>query len=110
MSERRDERRGREKTLESPNVSVTHLEGGQEWGGVETKNGADRRRSVTREMTAGLHLPIGRTGWTAVDDVAVVTEDTRELLRYMRSAVSTSSTGCRRFHGLPVVLCGVHGL
>lgn len=89
---------------------VVRLEGGRERGEVETKNGAGRKRSVAREMTAGLHLPISRTGWTAVDDVAVVTENARELLRYVRSAVSTSSTGCRRFHGLPIVFCGVHGL
>ncbi len=61
-------------------------------------------------MPAGLHLPIRRTGWTAVDDIAVVAKDASELLCDVRPAVSTAGTGWRRFHGLPVVLCGVHGL
>ena len=44
-----------------------------------------------------------------MDDVAVITEDASELLCDVCPAVSTSRTGCRRFHGLPVVLCGRHG-
>lgn len=49
-------------------------------------------RLLAREMTTRLHLSIGRTGRTAVHDITVVTEDTRELLGDVRATVSTAST------------------
>lgn len=65
--------------------------------------------SLARQMAAGLHFTIGGAGRTAVDDVAVVTEDTRELLGYVCPAVATACACSRRFHGLPILLCGFHG-
>lgn len=52
------------------------------------------RPLLAREMATGLHLPIGRTGGTAMDDVAVVAEDAGELLGDVCTAVSTASAGC----------------
>ncbi len=65
--------------------------------------------SLTRQMVTGLHLAIGRTGRTAVDDISVVTEDACELLRYVGATVATSCACGRRFHGLPILLGGFHG-
>lgn len=65
--------------------------------------------SISREVTARLHLSIGGTRRAAVDHVAVVAEDARELLGDVRSAVSTASARCRLFHRCPVVFGRCHG-
>ena len=44
-----------------------------------------------------------------MDDITVITEDASELLCDVCPTVSASSACCRRFHGFPVVLFGVHG-
>lgn len=68
-----------------------------------------RGGSLAWQMATGLHFSVRRTGWAAVNDVTVVTEHAGELLGNMCTAVSTACACCRRFHGLPVVLCGFHG-
>lgn len=64
--------------------------------------------SISRQVAAGLHLAIGGTGGTAVDHVAVVSEDAGKLLCDVRTAVSTACAGCRLFHRRPVRVSRVH--
>jgi len=71
--------------------------------------GAKTACSLAGEVAAGLHFSIGRTARAAMDDVSVVTEHTCKLLGNVCAAVSTACACCRRFHGLPVLLGGLHG-
>lgn len=63
-------------------------------------------------MIARLHLPIGRTRGTAVDDVAVVPEHSSEALGDVCVAVPTAGSRRRRFGRCPGCpsLCLVHGV
>jgi len=65
---------------------------------VVTRGRAETARSgkisIAGQVPTGLHLSIGCTAGTAVDDIAVVAEDACELLCDVRATVSTACACC----------------